>query len=643
MRSLARALVTAALLVGAGTARAGDDTPPATGADATASGSGSDDEIPPGAEVVEIFDERPEKPFDRDTDVRLTGEELAARGATDLATALALIPDVEVRDAGRGGFNLDIRGARKQAVRLLLDGVDVNDPYYGMFDVSTIPITDIVQIRVSTAPASPIDGPGGSGGVIEVHTRDAYGARLTVARLTSDSMPTFGASATGRTPLAPDLAVRLSATANFGSAQFDTATPGTFVANDLKATTGAMRLEYRHGDRRIAIDGYVDDRRFVSPPSDELSTALVTAIDGETTGRASIAYDDDLGADEKMQIQARAWADAVTMTSRNFSDYALERIANTEQLFTMRTGAMALLTRPIGKIARWVASVTVDRDQARDELTTSGGGETLATGATTIVEAAGDGQLEKGAWKLDGSAGVAVPVAVSGAPAWPEAKLSAKYAATSKLDVEAILARKGNVPTLRDRFAGTAANTALGPELADHAELRVTAHPRDGVEAWVAPYWRHTTNTVMLDPNGSGLLINAGDIRVKGVDALARARLDRWLELGGAYDYAFANSDTLGPDPLPRFPHHRGEGWVRGYLDPQASAMFRTRYVGSAIDSGGVTPAYVVSDATLTYSPSARWLAVLHCEDVFDRRPETRFGYHTVGRVVSLALQGTWD
>src|SRR4051812_35363205 len=140
-------------------------------------------------ESIEIFDERPDKPFDRDTEVRLTGEQLAARGATDLATALALLPDVTVRDAGRGGFNIDIRGARKGAVAVIVDGVLVSDPYYGTFDVSTIPVTDIVQIRVATTPTSPIDGPGGPGGVIEVHTRDAIGEQLVIARLTADSLP----------------------------------------------------------------------------------------------------------------------------------------------------------------------------------------------------------------------------------------------------------------------------------------------------------------------------------------------------------------------------------------------------------------------------------------------------------------------
>src|SRR3982751_4497405 len=72
-------------------------------------------------EAIEIFDERPDKPFDRDTEIRLTGAELAARGATDLGTALALLPEINVRDAGRGGFNIDIRGARKGDVTILID------------------------------------------------------------------------------------------------------------------------------------------------------------------------------------------------------------------------------------------------------------------------------------------------------------------------------------------------------------------------------------------------------------------------------------------------------------------------------------------------------------------------------------------
>ena len=151
MAGLAKYLIAAGALWG-GWARAEGDPPPPAGlsdADLLKLSQG---------EAIEIYDERPDKPFDRDTEVRLTGEELAARGAVDLKTALALIPDVTVRESGRGGFQIDVRGARKGEVAVWIDGVLVSDPWYGTFDVTSIPITDIVQIRVATTPQSPIDG-----------------------------------------------------------------------------------------------------------------------------------------------------------------------------------------------------------------------------------------------------------------------------------------------------------------------------------------------------------------------------------------------------------------------------------------------------------------------------------------------------
>ncbi|MBV8756496.1 MAG: hypothetical protein JO257_04445, partial [Deltaproteobacteria bacterium] len=104
MAGLAKYLIAAAALWGVRAHAEGEPTPPA--------GLSDDDLVKLSqGEAIEIYDERPDKPFDRDTEVRLTGEELAAKGAVDLKTALALIPDVTVRESGRGGFQIDVRGA----------------------------------------------------------------------------------------------------------------------------------------------------------------------------------------------------------------------------------------------------------------------------------------------------------------------------------------------------------------------------------------------------------------------------------------------------------------------------------------------------------------------------------------------------
>src|SRR3569623_455797 len=358
------------------------------------------------AETIEIFDERPDKPFDRDTEVRLTGEQLAARGATDLGTALSLLPDVSVRDAGRGGSNIDIRGARKGAVSVLIDGVVVTDPYYGTFDVSTIPITDIVQIRVSTAPQSPIDGPGGPGGVIEVLTRDAIGPRLVIARLTADTLPSLGVTATARTRLADHLALRVSASGQASDQDFATPTTAS-VPSGRKSAAGAARLEYRDKVTRVVLDGFFDDRHYLSPPSDEDATMALLLIDRETTERVSAKIDH---TEDDWQLQAQGWVHHLFRRSQYFSDDGLTDQTALEDLTALRTGGLALATRPRGKEFRVAASAGHDYNKlAVGELI---GNSVKAS--LTLVELALDAQYEHETIRIDAAGGVALPFVYGG-------------------------------------------------------------------------------------------------------------------------------------------------------------------------------------------------------------------------------------
>ncbi|HEX3761069.1 MAG TPA: TonB-dependent receptor plug domain-containing protein, partial [Kofleriaceae bacterium] len=369
-------------------------------------------------EAIEIFDERPDKPFDRDTEVRLTGADLAARGATNLATALALIPEINVRDAGRGGFNIDIRGARKGDVTVLIDGMVVSDPYYGTFDVSSIPVTDIVQIRIATTPQSPIDGPGGPGGVIEVHTRDAVGPQLVIGRVTGDSLPSVGATATARVPLARHLALRLSASGQGGAHDFDLPNDNSLRDNRY-AATGSGRLEYRDGELRIAADAFLDDRHYLTPPSDVLQRSTILMIDRETTARGSTKFDDKIGS---LQIQGEVSTQYLERRSRYYLDASLGSAVQVENLKALRSAAMALVTQPFLRDFRWAVSATVDFEKAA----VSDIMNHTVRGDTTLIEPAGDLQYEHGRFRADLSAGVALPMGIDARP-WPEAKAVVKY------------------------------------------------------------------------------------------------------------------------------------------------------------------------------------------------------------------------
>src|SRR5262245_58300424 len=91
----------------------------------------------------------------------IAGAELARRGVDNLAEALALLPELAMRPGGRGEARVDLRGARQTSLLLLIDGVPVDEPYFGGYDLASIPLTDVVAIRVRLTPASPLDGPGG--------------------------------------------------------------------------------------------------------------------------------------------------------------------------------------------------------------------------------------------------------------------------------------------------------------------------------------------------------------------------------------------------------------------------------------------------------------------------------------------------
>ncbi len=594
-------------------------------------------------EQIEIWDERPDKPYDRDTQVRLTGDELAARGATDLATALALLPDVNVRDAGRGGFIIDIRGARKGAVRVLIDGVSVSDPYYGTFDVSTIPITDIVEIRVSTSAQSPLDGPGGPGGVIEVHTRDAIGARLVVTRLVSDTLPTFGASATGRTALRPHLAIRLSTAASWGLREFELPAMAT-LGERKRATTGALRLEYRRGQRRIAADGFVDDRRYVPPPNEQSATATILYIDRETSARAQVAGDERRGA---LQLHGRAWAHGLTRRSRYFRDAALTEVVTAEDLRALRIGGTALATRPVARVARWIAAVTVDHERATVDATTATSA-LESRGDTTVIAAAAGAQYEDGPVRVDGAGGLAIPLGLDAAP-WPEAKVTGRWRPLQPVELQATVARKGRTPTLRERYDALSGNPELAPELATLGEVRLVATPRDGVALELSPYWRRSTGTVVAGADGR--LTNLGTTDVRGVDASARARVPGTgdaLELGGSYQLTAARArnapgDPWRDDPLDFLPRHRGDAWARVAPHAALALVARVRHGGASIDRMQPVPASTLVDLSASATLGGDWLAVVRCDDLLDERPEVRSNVRGPGRVLSLIVQGTWD
>jgi iron complex outermembrane receptor protein len=97
-------------------------------------------------------------------------EAIEAAGVVTVAEALELMPGVSLSVGARNEQKIWVRGYEQSNVLVLVDGVPVADPYYGDLDLGQLPVFDVGRITVTRGGASPLYGPNGLGGVINVVT-----------------------------------------------------------------------------------------------------------------------------------------------------------------------------------------------------------------------------------------------------------------------------------------------------------------------------------------------------------------------------------------------------------------------------------------------------------------------------------------
>ena len=107
----------------------------------------------------------------------LSGEQLRREGITTVLDALRLAPGMSVVQTGSyGGLtSLFIRGGESKFVKVLIDGVPVNDAG-GAFDFSTLSTENLDRIEVVRGPASVLYGSDAMAGVVQLFTKGGAGA-----------------------------------------------------------------------------------------------------------------------------------------------------------------------------------------------------------------------------------------------------------------------------------------------------------------------------------------------------------------------------------------------------------------------------------------------------------------------------------
>ena len=610
---------------------------------------------PPPAQYQSTVHARPKRD-DGTPVIVMTAKDLKERGAQSLADALNLIPELQVRQGGMG-MRLDVRGAKQFSLLVLIDGVPVDEPYFGIFDVSAIPITDIVEIRVQLAPASPLEGPGGDGGIVEVFTLRAIGSRMVNGRVVGGSTPGGEAAVTGRTSVPHGWGIRASAQARYDDPNYPvistTGVTGHFADRELQVTTG-VRGEYEGEGGRFTADVWYGHRAFFIPPSDNTSNALQD-ITSEDAARLVVGGEFERHG---FRIAIGGYGELLSRATDFYTDYTLKDLTSHQQLLSWKIGEAVHVDRPFrvrGLVGSLSARLSVDSDGMQIRQTASLGRWEFPS----YGELAVGGKVRWRWLSAEAAIGALVPFENVGG-AWPEAKVVVGAQPVKQVSVYLIGARKGRLPTLRELYdptcnatnpgpttngicANTVGNPYLQPEQTWHGELQVRVHPHPLVDARLSGYLRRIDGLIRLGTNGQNE--NLSTVNVRGLETgfdLARDRI-----IGGGLTYIFEDAYSSDPsllfNAIPNFPNHRFDAYVSSTWRKRIGAVLRFRWISERMVQNAELPRYNVTDLYV-WGRITNWMrASVHVDNLFNQSYLLLPGLAALPTTVTATVEGTWQ
>jgi vitamin B12 transporter len=131
----------------------------------------------------------------------VTGQDIDDHQWRMLPDVLAQAPGLNlVQTGGPGGLSsVFIRGANSNHTKVVIDGIDANDPSEGAFDFGQVSTADLARVEVLRGPQSSLYGSDALGGVVNLVTREGRGAPKVTASLEGGAFDTLNetASVTG--------------------------------------------------------------------------------------------------------------------------------------------------------------------------------------------------------------------------------------------------------------------------------------------------------------------------------------------------------------------------------------------------------------------------------------------------------------
>ena len=124
----------------------------------------------------------------------IDSSQIVNRQVRQVSDILRDVPGIAV-SVTAGQTQLRLRGAEANHTMFLIDGIEVSDPFFGEFDVSTLIADDMAQIEILRGEQSALYGSDAIGGVVQYRTLSGADAPGLSARVEGGSFNTVNAAA----------------------------------------------------------------------------------------------------------------------------------------------------------------------------------------------------------------------------------------------------------------------------------------------------------------------------------------------------------------------------------------------------------------------------------------------------------------
>ncbi len=571
----------------------------------------------------------------------ITDDEIARNQQRTLPDVLQTVPGLSITQAGGPGGQTSVftRGTNSNHTKVIIDGIDVNDPSgNGAFDFGQVLTWDLARVEVLRGPQSSLYGSDALGGVINLVTKKGDGPLTLTGTLEGGSFDTFNQAGSASGSIGRfNYAVNIQhfVADNTPVTPLDLLPPGRKRNNDsYENTTFSTNLGYDFTDD-FGIGGvvrYTNSDLFFTGNDFSVFPSVPAAAQSEQSadqifarGEAHLSLFN--GTFKNSAGLAYTYYDTETQEPDTGFGVPPPNINRGDRLKFNWLGTIAL-----AKNYTLLLGVEDQNDRLIDSPISAENGN--AAGFGELQAEIFDNLFATGSVRYDSNERFGGKTTWRVAPVYIIPTIGTKLKGTYGTGFKA--------PTLTDLFVSFPAfnffaNPNLQPEESEGYDAGFEQPLFDEHVRFGATYF-HNDITNLISTNATfTTLVNVGQATTQGVEAFISYSLTDRFEVRADYTYTEATDDDTALELLRR-PKHRASLSANWRPLPRLSLSTTMVFVGSQVDGNRSfsitrlkTDPYFVANVAAEYEAGKYVTVFARANNLFDERYQDPTGFQRPG------------